>query len=136
MDQKAIDAWNAALKISASKETAAKAGAVKAVMGAASTGSLGRGPALMLLAMLGDLDGAFAQAQLYKPLAPNAPPFLFLPTTAAMRSDPRFMPLARNLGLIDYWRSTGQWPDFCNEPDLPYDCHVEAAKVAGLARLN
>ena len=136
MDQKAIDAWSATLKVSGSKEPAAKTGAVKAVIEAANTGSLGRGPALMLLAMLGDLDDAFAQAQLYEPLNPYEPPYLFLPTTAAMRSDPRFMPLARKLGLVDYWRATGQWPDFCSEPGLPYDCHVEAAKVAGLARLN
>ena len=131
MDQKAIDAWSAALKVIASKETAAKTGAVKAVMEAASTGSLGHGPALMLLSMLGDLDGAFAQAQLYKPLAPNAPPFLFLPTTAALQRDPRFMQLAARLGMVDYWRISGQWPDFCSEPGLPYDCRSEAAKVAG-----
>ena len=132
MDQKAIDAWSAALKASASKEAAAKAGAVKAVM-EASTGSLGRGAALTLLAMLGDLDGAFAQARFYKPVVPSAAPFLFLPTTAAMRSDPRFMPLARNLGLVDYWRSTGQWPDFCSEPGLPYDCRAAARALTPMA---
>ncbi len=134
MDQKAIDAWSAVLKIRASKETAARTGAVKAVMVAASTGSLGHGPALMLLAMLGDLDDAFAQAQLYKPLAPNLPPFLFLSTTAALRSDPRFMPLARKLGFVSYWQATGNWPDFCSEPGLPYDCKVEASKAAKYVR--
>jgi hypothetical protein len=128
MDQKAIDAWSATLKVIASNETAAKAGAVKAVTEAASTGSLGRGQALMLLAMLGDLDGAFAQAQLYEPLVPSAPPYLFLQTTATMRSDPRFMRLARKLGFVAYWRSTGQWPDFCKEPGLPYDCRGAAAE--------
>ena len=134
LDQKAVDVWSAALKAIASKETSAKAGAVKAVMEAASAGSLGRGPALMLLAMLGDLDDAFAQAQLYEPFDPSAPPYLFLPTTAAMRSDPRFMPLARKLGLVDYWRATGHWPDFCADPGLPYDCRDEAAKVAAQLR--
>jgi hypothetical protein len=128
-DQKSIDAWSAALKASASKDTAVKTGAVKAVMEAANTGSLGHGSALTLLAMLGDLDGAFAQARLYKPVVPSAPPYLFLPNTAAMRSDPRFMQVAAKLGFVDYWRSTGQWPDFCSEPGLPYDCR-DAAKAA------
>ncbi len=130
MDQKAIDAWSATLKASGLKEPAAKAGAVKAVIEAANTGSLGRGPALMLLAMLGDLDDAFAQAQFYEPRNPYSPPYLFLPTTAAMRYDPRFMPLARKLGFVAYWRATGRWPDFCSEPGLPYDCRREAVKIA------
>jgi len=43
-----------------------------------------------------------------------------------MRSDPRFMQVAANLGLVNYWRSTGQWPDFCSEPGLPYDCRAAA----------
>ena len=29
---------------------------------------------------------------------------------------------AKRLGLLDYWRTTGQWPDFCKAPDRPYDC--------------
>lgn len=54
---------------------------------------------------------------------------LFGAPTAEMRRDPRFMPLAQRLGLVDYWRSTGHWPDFCAEPGLPYDCKVVAAKL-------
>jgi hypothetical protein len=46
-----------------------------------------------------------------------------------MRRDPRFMSLAAKLGLVDYWRSSGKWPDFCSEPGLPYDCKAEAAKA-------
>jgi hypothetical protein len=133
MDKKGTDAWIAALKASTSKEAAAKAGAVKAVMEAASTGSLGHGSALTLLTMLGDLDGAFAQAQLYKPVPPSAPPYLFQPATAAMRSDPRFMQVAAKLGLVDYWRSTGKWPDFCSEPGLPYDCRAAAKTLTPTA---
>jgi hypothetical protein len=54
---------------------------------------------------------------------------LFGVGTSAMRRDPRFMPLAARLGLVDYWRSSGPWPDFCSEPGLPYDCKVEAARL-------
>lgn len=53
---------------------------------------------------------------------------LFRPALAAARKDPRFMTLAKRIGLIDYWRSSGKWPDFCSEHSLPYDCKAEAAK--------
>ena len=33
------------------------------------------------------------------------------------------------IGLVDYWRTTGKWPDFCSDPSLPYDCKAEAAKL-------
>jgi hypothetical protein len=36
-----------------------------------------------------------------------------------MRRDPRFFGLAKRIGLLDYWRSTGRWPDFCAGPDAP-----------------
>jgi hypothetical protein len=55
---------------------------------------------------------------------------LFGAQTADMRRDPSFMPLMQRFGLIDYWRSTGHWPDFCSEPGLPYDCKAVAAKLA------
>jgi tetratricopeptide (TPR) repeat protein len=54
---------------------------------------------------------------------------LFRPAFAEFRGDPRFMRLAKRIQLTDYWRSTGKWPDFCEEPGLPYDCKAEAAKL-------
>lgn len=53
---------------------------------------------------------------------------LFRPWLANVRRDPRFIRLAERLGLVDYWRRSGHWPDFCMDPDLPYDCKAEAAK--------
>jgi hypothetical protein len=53
----------------------------------------------------------------------------FLPPWRNMRRDPRFMDLIKDTGLIQYWRETGRWPDFCRERDLPYDCETEAARV-------
>jgi tetratricopeptide (TPR) repeat protein len=55
---------------------------------------------------------------------------LFRPWMKDIRRDVRFMALAKRLGLVDYWRSSGKWPDFCSEPDLPYDCKTEASKYA------
>ena len=85
------------------------------------------------LSDLGALDDAFAMADRYSRARNDGigPFFLFSPANAAMRRDPRFMALAARLGLVDYWRSTGKWPDFCAEPGLPYDCKTEAAKLAG-----
>lgn len=54
---------------------------------------------------------------------------LFRAPLRNFRRDPRFMQVARRFGLVDYWRSSGKWPDFCFEADLPYDCKAEAAKL-------
>lgn len=37
---------------------------------------------------------------------------LFIPATAAMRDDPRFLALARDMGMADYWAATRVRPDF------------------------
>ena len=55
---------------------------------------------------------------------------LFRPPLADLRADPRFMQVAAHLGLLDYWRRSGDWPDFCADPKLTYDCKKEAAKLA------
>jgi hypothetical protein len=54
---------------------------------------------------------------------------LFRPSQANLRADPRFMQVAAHLGLLDYWRRSEDWPDFCSDPDLPYDCKKEAARL-------
>jgi len=54
---------------------------------------------------------------------------LFRPTVAEVRRDPRFMRVAKRIGLVDYWQSSGQWPDFCSDPSLPYDCRKVAASL-------
>jgi len=54
---------------------------------------------------------------------------LFRPTLGRLREKPRFLQIAKRYGLLDYWRTSGKWPDFCSEPDLPYDCKMEAAKL-------
>ncbi|MBS0226342.1 MAG: TIR domain-containing protein [Proteobacteria bacterium] len=95
------------------------------------TGSAHPRTAISQLTMLGFIDDAFAIAQ--KEFQGNPDPwsdteFLFRPETAALRRDPRFMALAAHFGLADYWRSSGHWADFCQDPTLPYSCSKEAAK--------
>ena len=55
---------------------------------------------------------------------------LFRPAFHRFRQNPRFMTIAKQLGLLQYWTRTGRWPDFCFEPDLPYDCKKVAAEIA------
>ena len=54
---------------------------------------------------------------------------LFRPAQDDIRRDPRFMAVAKRIGLLNYWQKTGEWPDFCSEPKLPYDCKAEARKL-------
>ncbi len=54
---------------------------------------------------------------------------LFRPALKDVRRDLRFMQVAKRIGLLKYWRTSGHWPDFCKEMDLPYDCKTEAAKL-------
>jgi hypothetical protein len=37
---------------------------------------------------------------------------LFMPVTAVLRADPRFMPMCEACGLADYWRRSGHPADF------------------------
>jgi hypothetical protein len=55
---------------------------------------------------------------------------LFRPVLKPFRQDPRFVQVADHFALADYWRTSGKWPDFCFEPDLPYDCKTEAARLS------
>jgi DNA-binding winged helix-turn-helix (wHTH) protein/tetratricopeptide (TPR) repeat protein len=41
--------------------------------------------------------------------------WLWAPSTRPMRRDPRFLPLVREIGLVDYWRESGTRPDFAAE---------------------
>jgi hypothetical protein len=77
------------------------------------------------LSVLGFNDDAFAVAQRYT----TGGQFLFFPLTAPLRRDPRFMQLAVRYRLVDYWRSSGHWPDFCADPALPYNCRTEANRL-------
>ena len=88
--------------------------------------------AMKFAALFGRLDDAFAMADaIYfnRGFAPGSLFFsgqqasylkpddrltelLFAPPAAAMRADPRFTTLVRELGLEDYWRASGTKPDY------------------------
>jgi tetratricopeptide (TPR) repeat protein len=54
---------------------------------------------------------------------------LFRPTMRILWLDPQSLVFAKRLGLLQYWSSSGRWPDFCSQPNFPYDCKKEAAKL-------
>jgi TolB-like protein len=39
--------------------------------------------------------------------------FLWAPIHAEARREPAFKDTVRDLGMVDYWRATGEWSDFC-----------------------
>lgn len=53
---------------------------------------------------------------------------LFRPALRGVRADPRFIGIAHRAGMLSFWRKSRVWPDFCRDPQLPYDCRKEAAK--------
>jgi DNA-binding winged helix-turn-helix (wHTH) protein/TolB-like protein len=101
----------------------------KAALAAPSANAGAMASAIEALSALGFTDDAFAVANRYVPGGVNDPGFLFFTVTAPLRRDPRFMQLAARLGLVDYWRSSGHWPDFCADPSLPYNCRAEANRI-------
>jgi tetratricopeptide (TPR) repeat protein len=93
------------------------------------TSQPGGGPKLILA--LGTLGKSVEAYELLND--PKFPPFnepylLFRPEFAPFRADPRFMRLAARLGLVRYWTTSGNWPDFCTSEQPHYDCKTEAAK--------
>ena len=59
---------------------------------------------------------------------------LFRPHMRGVRRDPRFILIAQNFGITDDWMKSGILPDFCYEPDLPYDCKSELSKLKPVSR--
>lgn len=108
---------------------------VAADLAAYQAGQIGFAQAMLDLTEVGALDAAFRLADALPPQRPTAPPgmdpeFLWRPFAEGLRRDPRFIALAAKLGVAEFWRRTGQWPDFCSAPGWPYDCRRVAATLA------
>jgi TolB-like protein len=134
-----VEALTRFLRARVAGDAAAARAAALAAGKAADAGTVDRRTAYLMLVMAGQADAALAQADRfftpqYAQGAPGQDPLdtslLFLPAADAVRQDVRFMALANRLGLVDYWRTSGVWPDFCAEPGLPYECKSEAAKFS------
>jgi len=71
----------------------------------------------------------------YDPGKNLGPAHVFQPRYGFLQDDVRFMEIMNRWGSqLDYWIKSGNWPDFCSRPGLPYDCKVVAAKLPRSAR--
>lgn len=83
-----------------------------------------------LMTRLGRHDRALAWlARAPRRGAHNQWSLLFWPEVAPLRRDASFFKAMADLGLVALWVKRGQWPDFCTEPGLRYDCRTEAARA-------
>jgi len=55
---------------------------------------------------------------------------------AELQRDPRIWRVFAAAGLAKYWQQSGQWPDFCADPLLGYDCAVEAESALAAQKVN
>ena len=86
---------------------------------------------IQALATFGRKDEAIESLLSTDPgIAPGVITVFFRVPFKGVRRDPRFMEIAHRYGLVEYWRASERWPDFCSEPDLPYDCRAEAARLS------
>lgn len=84
-------------------------------------------------ARVGEIDHAFRFLE-SSPARFSQHSILFWPDAATMRRDPRFFLAMDRIGLVDMWVRRGQWPDFCADPLLAFNCSAEAAKLGKQAR--
>jgi hypothetical protein len=118
--------WRDTVKASQSADPQVRLAGAGRVSQCVKAGNLAGGPALWVMAGLGDLDTAFASAE--QLLARTTPNFtliaaqLYIPALRPMRADPRFLPLMQKATIYQYWLDTGTHPDVCDvaeEKDFP-----------------
>ena len=80
-------------------------------------GTFHREPELLELLMKMPLNDAISYRSL-----------LFRPTTTGFWRNPSSLTYAKRIGLLQYWQTSGHWPDFCSDR-LPYDCKKEAGSL-------
>jgi tetratricopeptide (TPR) repeat protein len=123
--------WRSAIAaVRSAPGSQARPAELQRVLACSRSGDLPAGHTVMLLSSLGALDEAFALARShFIDDQRSGEEVLFAAAARPMRTDRRFMPLMKDLGLLGYWRLSGHWPDFCREPSLPYRCEAEAQRL-------
>lgn len=108
--------WRAYLNAKASGVGQARKEAAEQVNALTLQGRFNPRIAILMLAQLGDLDGAFAIMMDLRHDISEVSGFQYAPAAAPLRSDPRFIDFATRSGLVQYWRNTHQVPDLCEPP--------------------
>jgi TolB-like protein/Tfp pilus assembly protein PilF len=98
--------------------------AVQALERARASGAVAPNTLLLFYVLLGLADEAYAIAESKVADHSLTHLWLFLPEAAALRADPRFLDLARRMGLVEYWQRNG-WP-----PNVA-DLRVQTSQPAG-----
>jgi hypothetical protein len=120
--------WNAALPAIEQRTASTIEKARQTCIEAAKMAAQAAGPAVQVMATLGDLDTAFdianglllAKGQVIQQHAPDASTawwrlstqWMFTPAAAPLFGDQRFLALCEGIGLTDYWRKRGVKPDY------------------------
>ena len=95
---------------------------------AGSKGQLGH--YLKTLAEFGRKEELITALMGHDPGKSIGPAQVFRAKYSLVQNDVRFMAVMKRWrSQLAYWRQSGNWPDFCFRPDLPYDCKSEAAKL-------
>jgi TolB-like protein len=89
-----------------------------------------RDPSRMLIVALyadrfGDKDLALAALhRLMLEISGRDPVGTWMSSMTGLRSDPRFKDIVREMGLVDYWRASGNWGDYCKPAGKDdFECH-------------
>jgi DNA-binding winged helix-turn-helix (wHTH) protein/TolB-like protein len=108
--------WRSFIEARAAHSAQVNATTLPKIRKAADRAEISRDTEIMMMAALGETNEAIAAANLALDQKQELQPqYLFAPITRNVRRDPAFVGLAARLGLIQYWRETGRWPDFCTE---------------------
>jgi TolB-like protein/tetratricopeptide (TPR) repeat protein len=121
-----VEKWRRFIKVRQSADPAARAAYAREILANLKAGRTEVNHAMRDLVTAGATDAAFEAAMFSGPQDVLDPEVLFRAAAEPMRRDPRFMPLAARLGLVDFWERSGKWPDYCEAPDRPYDCRAVA----------
>lgn len=105
--------------------------AARVVLASSSRPFQGGTPVVEKLVILNRLEQAYAFAEgLDRGGLDNSDTTIFFRADMApFRADRRFMGVALRFGLVPIWMRTGQWPDFCGNGSVPYDCRREAQRA-------
>ena len=81
---------------------------------------------------LGAVDQAYAVVENPRALAQlrhGETDILFRVYMRPFQLERRFPDLTAKLGLLQFWESSGLWPNFCDDNQLPYNCRREARRL-------
>jgi hypothetical protein len=117
--------WRAFIEAKAAHSRQSTEAASLKIRAAADRRTISRENEIMMLAGLGETTQAIEVANAILDHQKLEPWFLFTPVTQNLWRDAGSVPLAARLGLIKYWRETGERPDFCAGAAARTECSMQ-----------